>query len=130
MAVFKRVPAEQGKRKVWKTIFMVAVYAFALAGFGIIGAWAFYQLGGTRNKGAVDENYRYLMSVSEMKDLKGKELTKEQANELWMNQFAKLAAFGKFYPENARLILHAAQERTDAHQQRDQWRVRCCKFSN
>ena len=113
MAVFKRVPAEQGKRKVWKTIFMVAVYAFALAGFGIIGAWAFYQLGGTRNKGAVDENYRYLMSVSEMKDLKGKELTKEQANELWMNQFAKLAAFGKFYPENARLILHAAQESDD-----------------
>lgn len=97
------------KRSFWKVLYNIALYGFALAGFGIIGAWAFYQLGGTRNKGAVDENYRYLMSVSEMNDLKGKTLSKEQVNELWMNQFAKLAAFGKFYPENARLILEAAQ---------------------
>lgn len=97
------------KKSTWRKVFQIAVYAFALAGFGIIGAWAFYQLGGTRNRGAVDENYRYLMSVSEMKGLKGKELTPEQVNELWINQFAKLTAFGKFYPENARLILQAAQ---------------------
>lgn len=96
------------KRISWRTVFNIVVYCFALAGFGIIGAWAFYQLGFTKNKGAVDENYRYLMSVSEMKELKDTELTPEQANALWTAQYAKLAAFGKFYPENARLILEAA----------------------
>jgi len=99
------------KRKlpVWRIVLNVFVYAFALAGFGIIGAWAFQTLGFTKNKGAVDENYRYLMSVSEMKELKGASLSQDQLNELWMNQYVKLAAFGKYYPENARLILEAAQ---------------------
>ena len=97
------------KKKVWRKIFDIAVYAFALAGFGIIGAWAFYQLGFTKNKGAVDENYRYLMSVSEMKGLQDSTLTREQINEQWINQYARLAAFGRFYPENAQLIVGAAQ---------------------
>lgn len=101
------------RRFTWKKFFNIVVYAFALAGFGIIGAWAFYQLGGTKNKGAVDENYRYLMSVSEMNDLKNAELSPSQLNELWMNQYAKLVAFGKFYPENARLIMNAAQRSND-----------------
>lgn len=107
------IPTNKRKRPIGKTIFNVVVYAFALAGFGIIGAWAFQTLGFTKNKGAVDENYRYLMSVSEMQDLKGQTLSAEQLNELWMNQYAKLVAFGKFYPENARLILEAAQQSND-----------------
>ena len=101
------------KKPWWKICFNLIVYAFALAGFGIIGAWAFFQLGGTKNKGAVDENYRYLMSVSDMKDLQDSNFTIEQINVMWMNQYAKLAAFGKFYPENARLILEAAQRSGD-----------------
>lgn len=101
------------KRPVWRIVLNVIVYAFALAGFGIIGAWAFQTLGFTKNKGAVDENYRYLMSVSEMKDLKDASLSQDQLNELWMNQYVKLAAFGKYYPENARLILEAAQSSND-----------------
>lgn len=101
------------KRGFWRTAYQVVLYAFALAGFGIIGAWAFYQLGGTKNKGGVDENYRYLMSVSEMANIPDSTLSHSQVNELWMRQYAKLAAFGKFYPENARIILEAAQRSGD-----------------
>lgn len=101
------------KRKFWPTLFHLVVYTFALAGFGIIGAWAFYQLGGTKNKGGVDENRRYLMSAKEMDAIPDSTLTHQQVNDLWMRQYAKLAAFGKFYPENARLILEAAQRSGD-----------------
>lgn len=95
--------------KRWRTIFNILVYAFAVAGFGIIGAWAFYQLGFTKNRGAVDENYRYLMSVSEMENLKGKKLSPEQMQDQWSNLYVRMAAFSKFYPQNARLILEAAE---------------------
>lgn len=100
-------PAKKHKKFTWKTLFHLVVYAFALAGFGIIGAWAFYQLGGTKNKGAIDKNYRYMMSVSEMESLKDSTLTQEQINEIRITQYAKLAAFGRFYPVNAQLILQA-----------------------
>ena len=93
-----------------RRIFNIVVYAFAIAGFGIISAWAIFKLGLTKNKGAVDENYRYLMSVSELKDMKNSDLTPQQRDAIWLEQYLKLAAFGKFYPENARLILEAAQQ--------------------
>lgn len=101
------------RRSAGRKIFDVLLVAFALAGFGITGAWAAYQLGFANNKGGVDENYRYLMSVSEIRDMKGKKLSKQQMDAAWMTQYARLAAFGKFYPENARLIMHAAQESND-----------------
>ena len=97
------------RKPLGKRIFNLFVYLFALAGFGIVTAWAIFKLGLTNNKGAVDENYRYLMSVSEIKDMRNADLTPEQRNAVWMEQYLKLAAFGKFYPENAHLILDAAQ---------------------
>ncbi|MCR5066411.1 MAG: hypothetical protein K6A67_11690, partial [Bacteroidales bacterium] len=63
----------------------------------------------TNNRGAIDENYRSLMSVSEIEDLKHAKLTREQINEQWSLQYGRLAAMARFYPENARLILNAAQ---------------------
>lgn len=96
------------KKPIFRKIFNILVYAFALTGFGIIGAWAFYQLGFTKNKGAVSENYRYLMSVDEMNDLKGDTLSQQQTDEMMMTQYARLAAFGRFYPQNAALIMKAA----------------------
>lgn len=106
-------PAPARKRSFWRIAFNVVVYAFALAGFGIIGAWAFYQLGGTKNKGAVDKNYRYLMSVEDMASLKDSTLTYEQVQSLMVDQYAKLAAFGKYYPTNAQLILKAMAKSND-----------------
>lgn len=97
------------KRLTWKTAFNIVVYAFALAGFAIIGAWAFYQLGFTKNRGAVDKNYRYMLSVEEMEALQDSTFTEQQVQEQWMTQYARLAAFSKYYPVNAQLIARAAQ---------------------
>lgn len=101
------------KKGFWRIFFRVIVYAFALAGFGIIGAWAAYQLGFANNRGAVDENYRYLMSVNEMKGIQDSTLSQRQLDEQWADQYVRLAAFGKFYPENARLIMEAARNSGD-----------------
>lgn len=97
------------KPSIGRRIFNVFVYLFALAGFGIIAAWGIFKLGLTNNNGAVDNNYRYLMSVSELEQMKASDLTPQQRNALWLEQYLKLAAFGKYYPENAHLILEAAQ---------------------
>lgn len=93
-----------------RRIFNIVVYLFAVAGFGIIAAWGIFKLGLTNNKGAVDNNYRYLMSVAELEQMEDADLTPQQRNAIWLEQYLKLAAFGKFYPENAHLILEAAEQ--------------------
>lgn len=97
------------RRSAGRKIFDIIVGLFALAGFAIIGAWAFYQLGFTKNRGAVDKNYRYMLSVDEMKALQDSTFTEQEYQERWMRQYAKLVAFSKFYPTNAQLITQAAQ---------------------
>ena len=86
----------------------IVLLLFALAGAAIIGAWGLYQLGVTNNGGAVDENYRSLMSVSEIEDLKHANLTQEEIDSEWAKQYARLAALARFYPQNARTILRAS----------------------
>lgn len=105
----KKLWLEFKQRPVWRKVFDVLVVLFALAGAAIIGAWGLYQMGVTNNRGAVDKNYRYLMSVSEMEELKGAKMTQAQIDEQWALQYGRLAALARFYPENARLILRAAQ---------------------
>ena len=97
------------RRGFWHMALDIVVWLFALAGFAIIGAWAVYQLGLTNNRGAVDKNSRYMLSISEMESLKESELTQEQIQRNWMKQYVKLAAFSRFYPVNAQLITTAAQ---------------------
>ena len=98
----------------WKRkIYDIVLYGFALAGVAIIGVWLLYQTGITNNHGAIDKNYRYLMSVEEMKGLKDKQLSNEELSELWAEQYAKLIAYSRFYPANARLITQAAQQASD-----------------
>lgn len=96
-------------RSGWRKVFDILVGLFALAGFAIISAWAIYQLGFTKNRGAVDRNSRSMLSVNEIKALKDANLTQEQIQERWMQQYIKLAAFSKYYPTNAQLITQAAQ---------------------
>ena len=96
------------QRPVWRKVCDIVLVLFALAGAAIIGAWGLYQLGVTNNRGAVDKNYRYLMSVGEMQKLKGAELTPEQTDSLWADQLAQLSDMARRHPVNARLILHAA----------------------
>ena len=97
----------------WRKALNVATVIFALAGAAIIGAWGLYQLGVTNNGGAVDKNYRSLLAVSEIEELKGSELSPQQLDAEWALQYGRVAALARFYPVNARLILTAAQNSDD-----------------
>jgi len=96
------------QRPLWRKAVDLLLVLFALAGAAIIGAWGLYQLGVTNNRGAVDKNYRYLMSVSEIQQLKDTTLTPEELDEQWALQLDRLAALAHRYPVNARLILQAS----------------------
>lgn len=109
----KSLWTEFKQRPVWRKVCDILLVLFALAGAAIIGAWGLYQLGVTNNRGAVDKNYRYMMSVSEMQQLKGAELTPEQTDSLWADQLEQLAHLARRHPVNARLILHAASVSDD-----------------
>lgn len=97
----------------WRKALNIATLLFALAGAAIIGAWGLYQLGVTNNGGAVDKNYRSLLAVSEIEELKGSELSPQQLDAEWALQYGRVAALARFYPVNARLILTAAQNSDD-----------------
>ncbi len=101
------------QRPLWRKVCDILLVLFALAGLAIIGAWALYQMGVTNNRGAVDKNYRYLMSVSEMKDLKNARLSQQEIDEQWAMQVGELAVLARLYPVNARLILQAAAASND-----------------
>ena len=77
----KKIWFEFKQRPTWRKVCDILLVLFALAGAAIIGAWGLYQLGVTNNRGAVDKNYRYLMSVSEMEGLKDAKMTQEQLDE-------------------------------------------------
>lgn len=105
----------------WKTrtlrrkLFDIVLVTFAAVGAAIVGAWVFFELGGTRQRGSVDKNYRYLMSVSEMEQLGDAQRDEVQIDSRWMEQYVRLAAMSRFYPINARLIAQAAQYAHDPY---------------
>ena len=96
-----------------RKIYDIVLYGFALAGVAIIGVWLLYQTGITNNSGAVDKNYRSMLSVEEMETIKNTPMTDTAVSELWAEQYAKLIAFSRYYPANARLIMQAAQQCND-----------------
>ena len=104
----KELWIEFKQRPTWRKVCDILLVLFALAGAAIIGAWGLYQLGVTNNRGAVDKNYRYLMSVSEIEQMKEGSLTAEELDELWATQLDQLAALAHRFPVNARLILQGA----------------------
>ncbi|MBR1550520.1 MAG: hypothetical protein IJ634_07795 [Bacteroidales bacterium] len=97
----------------WRKALNIATTIFALAGAAIIGAWGLYQLGVTNNRGAVDKNYRSLLEVSEIEELKSSQLSRQELDGEWALQYGRVAALARFYPANARLILTAAQHSDD-----------------
>ena len=97
------------QRSLRRKIFDIALVLFAGAGAAIIGAWLFFELGGTRQRGGVDKNYRYLMSVSEIETMRDSKRDPAEIDAHWMKQYVRLAALSRFYPVNARLITEAAQ---------------------
>ncbi|MBR6843498.1 MAG: hypothetical protein IKM79_00195 [Bacteroidales bacterium] len=109
----KKIWVEFKQRPWWRKVIDILLVLFALAGAAIIGAWGLYQLGVTNNRGAVDKNYRYLMSVSEMEGIDTNVATQEQIDAQWAEQYGRLAVLARFYPENARLIMRAAATSDD-----------------
>lgn len=102
-------------RSLRRKVFDIALVVMAGVGTAIVGAWAFYELGGTRQRGGVDKNYRYLMSVSEIEAMDGARRDSVKTDARWMEQYVRLAAMSRFYPVNARLIAEAAQHAHDPY---------------
>ena len=104
---YKYMENSNKKKKVFGIIGKIIVYGFALAGFGIIAAWAIFQLGLTKNTGRIDKNNRYLMEISEMNN--GSQGNKEETvdNSQLAMDYYKIMCISRFYPRNANLILDA-----------------------
>ncbi|MCR4965953.1 MAG: hypothetical protein K6A41_09895 [Bacteroidales bacterium] len=85
--------------------------AFALAGAAIIGAWGVYKLGLTNNRGAVDENNRYLADYKQHSLTDSADIRQND-----MRNYIQIAALNKFFPMNAEKILEAKNfsKRSDA----------------
>ena len=107
--MMKKLWTEFKQRSLRRKLFDIALLLFAGAGAAIIGAWLFFELGGTRQRGGVDKNYRYLMSVSEIESMRDAKRDPVEVDAHWMKQYVRLAALSRFYPVNARLITQAAQ---------------------
>ncbi len=86
-------------------IYLIGVHLFALAGLGILAAWAFFELGFTNNRGGADKNNRYLSDSKQ--SISAADTVNSQENVL--SDYMNLSAFRKFYPKNADLIFKAAQ---------------------
>jgi len=102
-------------RSLRRKVFDIALAVLAAVGAAILAAWIFFELGGTRQRGAVDKNYRYLMSVGEIESMQNAERNNKQVDLHWMKQYVRLAAMSRFYPVNARLITEAAQHAADPY---------------
>ena len=109
----KQLWLEFKSRPLWRKALNIVSALFAIAGMAIIGAWGIYQLGLTNDRGAADQNHRSFLTVAEMESLQGAKLSQERIDEQWALQYGRLAALARYYPENARLMLAAAQRSGD-----------------
>lgn len=95
-------------KKVFKTIFFLFVFAFALIGFGLTSAYFAIKWHLTDDPGAVDYNDRF---YKEMADKTIKNNYNDSAyfnynNNERAEDYFKVMLIGKFYPYNANLILN------------------------
>ena len=102
------------KRSLWKSwkrlkgrtkFYLIVLHLFALVGAGILGAWAFYELGFTNNNGGMDKNNRYLSEKQQYVSAVDSANSQEAA----LNGYRSLSVLRQFYPKNADLIFNAAQ---------------------
>ena len=102
------------KRSLWKSwkrlkgrskFYLIVLHLFALVGAGILGAWAFFELGFTNNKGGADQNNRYLSEKQKYTSQSDSIDSQEQI----LTDYRSLSVLRHFYPKNADLIFNAAQ---------------------
>ena len=105
---------QRKKRSLWKSwkrlkghskFYLIVLHLFALVGLGILGAWAFYELGFTNNKGGTDKNNSYLTESQQYIPQSDSVSSQEQT----LDDYRSLSLFRNFYPKNADLIFNAAQ---------------------
>ena len=107
----KKVRKKRSLWKSWKRLkgrtkcYLVVLHLFALIGAGILGAWAFFELGFTNNKGGADKNNRYLTESQHYLASSDSVNSQEAA----LNGYRDLSVLRQFYPKNADLIFNAAQ---------------------
>ena len=107
----KKVRKKRSLWKSWKRLkgrtkfYLVVLHLFALVGAGILGAWAFFELGFTNNKGGADKNNRYLTESQHYLASSDSVNSQEAA----LNGYRDLSVLRQFYPKNADLIFNAAQ---------------------
>ena len=111
LQTLKKVRKKRTLWKSWKRLkgrskfYLIVVHLFALVGLAILGAWAFFELGFTNNKGGADKNNRYLSETQDYAASSDSVSSQEQA----LNGYRSLAVLRQFYPKNADLIFNAAQ---------------------
>lgn len=93
------------KRKGIRITYFVFLHAFAIAGAAIIGAWAIYKLGLTNNRGAIDQNNRYLAEVATI-EIPTDSVSISAAD---ANRMIKMAALNKVFPFNGQIIWKATR---------------------
>ena len=113
--IYKQTPKKVRKRRsLWKTwkrlkgrtkFYLIVLHLFALVGAGILGAWAFYELGFTNNKGGADKNNRYLSGNQQYLSQSDSINSQEQT----LDGYRSLSILRQFYPKNADLIFNAAK---------------------
>ena len=92
------------KKKWVRRTYLILVHLFAIYGAIQIGGLVIFKLGLTNNSGTIDKNSRYLMEVAEMNELSKNDTSAHARQQMELQQYIKLASFGRFYPENARLM--------------------------
>ena len=107
----KKVRKKRSLWKSWKRLkgrtkfYLIVLHLFALVGAGILGAWAFFELGFTNNKGGADKNNRYLTESQHYLASSDSVNSQEAA----LNGYRDLSVLRQFYPKNADLIFNAAR---------------------
>jgi len=107
----KKVRKKRSLWKLWKRLkgrtkfYLIVLHLFAFVGAGILGAWVFYELGFTNNKGGADKNNRYLSGSQQYATIKDSVNSQEKA----LKGYRDLSVLRQFYPKNADLIFNAAQ---------------------
>ena len=107
----KKVRKKRSLWKSWKRLkgrtkfYLIVLHLFALVGAGILGAWAFFELGFTNNKGGADKNNRYLTESQHYLASSDSVNSQEAA----LNGYRHLSVLRQFYPQNADLIFNAAR---------------------
>ena len=96
------------KKLILKWIWRITLYGFAIAGFGIIAAWAIFNLGLTKNRGTIDKNNRYLMEIEEMGKINGNSVEDYSFNTTQRTiDLYKMLCISRIFPYNANNILKA-----------------------